>query len=664
MALVDMDTFEVTWKYEKTQAFHEALPEFPLEEFQKVIKEIQLDSGKENVSFQQYEYKKSRTYKKDDLETQLWQDMNCTHGALDLLATKDEIIGGIFTNGQATTYLVKRGYIQCSPFSDWKSKVAITRQLGTSQLYYVETNDGIKLGTRVWLPEDYREGEKFPVILIRTCYNSEIIGFFERIAVTRGYAVVIQDVRGRNTSEGDFLCEYYEKKDAKGTLAWMKKQVWYGGKIGVIGASYLGYTAWATMASGDKDIVAAVSMVTAGSPFYGDADRKNGAYSSTCMLWDVFMSKYAKEIDFGKIDIDKALESIPIGSIDEMILNKPSLIWKTFMQHPDYDSFWKEVGLRQHGEQIDVPVLYVTGYHEGCIGGTIEMWDMCERYKRKNQYLVCGPWFHDFNGNRRVLKNQLSADAILYNPDLLYAQWFDHWMLGKEMPTLEPLNLYIEGENVWKSKKNWMDNMIKHTYYLSSNADLKENLDEETVTYSYVYDPFNPTKQIIEEEECLVPADYQELEKNSDMVYFTTAPMTRTCRIIGTPKVELYAASSALDTDFVVRLTHVTKKHESLAMAYTIQRAKYRESYEFPTLLEPGKIYRYEFALPWIGRTIYEGDCIRLEVCSAAEGDFFPNRNTGSDPSCDTETVIAEQTIYCGNDMPSKIMIPMENEEK
>lgn len=654
---------EIDWKVSVTEKEPELnnikceLTGFPLEEFVDILITKGEHFIQDQIETEKYCFTRYKTYSDGIRSADIWADTNASHGAFDIVVSDNRIVGAMFTTGQTTSYLIEHEYIDCTPLKEWKRFRKRGCGIGQAKFYYVLTEDGVKLGTRVWLPADRLEEQKLFVLLIRTCYDSAAAGYFEQAAADRGYAVVVQDVRGRYTSTGEFIPGYYEKQDALSTLKWIKQQAWYGGKIGVIGASYTGYTAWAALALGDKDICAAVSLVTAGSPFYGDADRKNGAYSSICMLWDIGMSERKSDPELETADWDSAFGYLPIGDIPEQVTQRKARIWDTYLEHPDYDDFWKRIGLKQHEEQIDVPVLYLTGYHEGCIGGTMELWEMNQKNKRQNQCLICGPWFHDFNGSRRLPNAQLSIDAVLYNPDILYARWFGKWLQEEDEIHMPPVLSYIEGENRWEEAKSLTAGTEEYKYFLGAMACLSKTQNTESGFDKYDYDPSDATPQLFEEGEYMVAADYSEVEKREDVLIYTDKALEASYILVGSPKVVLYVSSSAKDTDFVVRLTRVLPEGPSLALSSMIIRAKYRDSFEKPTLLKPEEICRLEFSLPWVHFLLNKEDKIRLEICSAAKGEYFPNLNSGNDPATDTECITAHQKIYYGGNTQSRITL-------
>src|SRR5690606_27644999 len=213
-------------------------------------------------------------------------------------------------------------------------------------VHWVTTRDGVKLATEVFLPAGGRPGQKFPTIVVRTCYGRARDLYRCTHWVYRGYAFVIQDVRGRGDSDGELVPFYYERDDAYDLFDWIAQQEWSDGNIGMWGASYLGYTTTAAATSGHPNLKCAISEVNVGSPFFMDTVRRGGAVCSWPLLSWTLAQSVSNRTDFdlfaGKtVDPHEVVRMRPIADIPEKVLGKRSGPWDIWAQHYYWDDFWK-----------------------------------------------------------------------------------------------------------------------------------------------------------------------------------------------------------------------------------------------------------------------------------------------------------------------------------
>lgn len=604
-----------------------------------------------------------------DLE--LWSQIKKEPGVIDFITYKEDIIAFICPYGAGTEYLIKEGFEEYTPLVEWTEEIISKTGNGTNKQgeYFVKMSDGTKLATDVWLPAEYNKKEKLPTILIRTCYDKKRSEDNYNIFADRGYAVVLQDVRGREKSEGKFIGMYYERTDGNDTINWIAKQEWSNGNIGMIGGSYLGYVQWAAAASGNKYLKTIVSQVSGGSPFY-DIERRGGGYNMGIMQWNIMMSEKQMLQDSDKIDWETELKKRPIKDIPKNITGKNLEFWDLYMEHPNYDDFWREMTFSDEIYNVNVPALVISGWHDGDLNGTIEIWEMLKRNNVKNCKLLLGPWEHAFNNRRFVGEYELSSDSIIYNMDLTYLKWFDKFLKGINNGIENIKNkYYVEGQNEWKYSNEWPPHSLKNiTMYLSENDNVGLLLNKETYKKSskdfsqYIYNPDDPQIQLSDNltGKSFTPNDYSNLEKRKDILLFTSKEFTRDTIIGGRPKVTLYASSSALDTDWVVRITVVTEEGKSYRITDSLLRAKYRNSFTEPELLEENKVEKYIIKLPYCAQLIKKGERLRLQVTSSQFGEMFPNYNTGNDHANDTECVIATQRIYHNDEYKSYISFGIE----
>lgn len=596
---------------------------------------------------------------------------------MDIIIFRNDVIGFIVSNREECIILVKDGYEKYTPQNLWdEAKISkdlfSVRKLGD---HMVQMRDGVKLATEVWIPETKEHNMRFPTIFIRTPYGKDLISESQLRFVQRGYALVVQDVRGREKSEGEFSSKGSEILDGDDSLNWIVEQFWCDGNIGMIGASYLGYVQWAAASTGNPHLKAIVSIVTAGSPF-GDLPRKGGTMASGILAWIFAMSRrrfFPEAMD--RDDWEQIVKMRPIQDIPKNILGKPILFWDNYMNHSTYDEFWERMDWSKKGHKINVPSLILSGWFDDNGQGSLEAWNINSKHNRKNMKMILGPWLHKANTNRDIGDISFGNNAIRYDIDLAFQRWFDKYL--KDMDTgidREPaVEYYVQGSNEWKTSDTWTpDKSLMKNLYLdsmrkanTSNGDGKLTWEKEFNNEfdEYLYNPLDPTPHLIDlkENELNVPANYKDVEKRKDVLIYTSDVLQEEVTIAGEVFAEIYAETSAKDTDWVVRLTDVDVEGNSRRLVDGVYRAKYVDEFRKESLLSENEIRKYRIVMFHTSNTFKKGHRIRVQITSSAENLIFPNQNTGNDFSIDTEYSTAHQKIYHSEEYPSKIILPVIN---
>ncbi|MDR1019505.1 MAG: CocE/NonD family hydrolase [Synergistaceae bacterium] len=582
-----------------------------------------------------------------------------------------EIRAVFWTSKKGTAVLAEDGWECVTPAALWDDgllpEAGPVSHRGTE---LVPMRDGVRLATEIWLPGD--GAGKYPAVLMRTPYN-RMDGAERAIYLAeRGYALVSQDVRGREDSEGEFMPAVYEALDGEDTLDWLASQPWCDGSVGMIGGSYLGRVQWQAASTGHPALKALVSQVTAGGPFV-DSPRPGGTFSTGFLAWMFMMSerRTAKE-KMSRSDWPDLLASRPLRDIPERALGQKIPFWEEWVKHPDYDGFWEGSDWAACGDKIDVPALLISGWYDDDGMGTLQAWEMNASRGRKNQRMVLGPWIHSYNTARCVHGVSFGPDALRYDLDLLALRWFERFLKGVRNGVESPaVEYYAVGENSWKESPAWPPDDARPTpLYLHSGGRANGSSGDGALSFdapgpepddTYLYDPDDPAPQLIDmaENEMAVPEDYREAERRDDVLVYTTAPLSSPLPIAGNVTAVLYAASDAPDTDWLVRLTDVDANGRSIRLVDAIIQARYRESWSEPKLLVPGETVRYEIRLPHIANTFLEGHRIRVHVTSSAANLTFPNPNTGRDVFTETEARTARQRVSHRAGAASCVILPV-----
>lgn len=575
------------------------------------------------------------------------------------------------SNREYSSILVKDGYEDITPLKAWKEIKEPIHPVKYEGMFDVEMRDGVKLSTDVFLPADI-EGD-IPAILVRTPYGKELNNQSYFKYVQRGYAVVIQDVRGRNLSEGEWMPNYTEVEDGDDTITWIANRPWCNKKVGMIGGSYLGYVQWAAAASGNPYLSAMVSIVCAGSAFM-DLPRRGGCLTSGMLAWafSVSQKKFKPEL-MERDDWEEVLNIRPLENIPEIALGYKVDFLDNWFKNPDYCKFWADSDWHARSKRTVIPTLIMSGWFDDNGMGTTQALDIVKDFPVGKRKVILGPWQHSGNSRYDLHGVDFGANALRFDIDLNFLKWFDLHLKGIEngIDKTSPVEYYTVGDNEWKTAENWpIPQAEKVDLFLDSKGNantsygdgkivfknpIEENVDE------YEYDPNNPSIHIIDmsENEIEVPEDYTEEEKRDDMLCYTTDVLEEDFTITGDMDVELYVSSDAVDTDFIVRVTDVDENGKSIKLADGILGAKYRNSFERPEFMEEGKVYKLNILTTKISNTFKKGHRIRVTITSSAKNFMFPNSNTKDGFNSETY-VIANNKIHHGGIYPSKVTVRKE----
>jgi putative CocE/NonD family hydrolase len=559
----------------------------------------------------------------------------------------------------------------------------------------VPMRDGVKLSTDIYRPE--KDG-KYPVILIRTPYKKEVSELSGRYYARRGYAVAVQNCRGRFGSEGSWEPFVHEPADGHDAVEWLAVQPWSSGKVGMIGGSYLGWVQWWAASQKPSHLVTLIPNVAPPDPFL-NFPYENGVFFLWAAIWwaDVVESGATADISgatLGKI-MDKKyqqlLKDLPVVDLDKKVLGKENPYWRKWIDHPTQDAYWDPVSFSDKLADVRLPVFHQSGWFDGDGIGSKRNYLAMARHGHPHQKLVLGPWGHGDEATRFAAGRDFGPEAV---PDLprAYLRWFDRWLKGVDNGIdKEPLvSLFVMGANRWARGPAYpLPQTRFEKWYLASDGQANTSKGDGKLTREppgadsppdrYTYDPGDPTpepamyeepedkeKKVISAEEAKKKAEayHEELTgKRRDILVYVSEPFKEPYTIAGPLSAVLYASTSARDTDWFLRLMEVDEKGRLFPLGSARMRARFRQSLSKPELLEPGKVYEYQLDLWQTGIRIPVGRRLRLEVASASFPLFSRNLNTGGHNEKETKHVSAEQTIHHSKEYPSHVLLPALPEE-
>ena len=543
----------------------------------------------------------------------------------------------------------------------------------------VPMRDGVLLSTDVYRPKG---AGPFPTLLLRTPYDNQADRFIQwtQRFVERGYAVVMQDCRGRFDSDGDWEPYATEGADGYDTQEWVGAQPWCDGNIGTFGSSYVGFTQSLTAPLRSRYLKALV-------PTNSQQDNFGHFYVDGALQLHIpinFINISRRTMQSGSaalIDQDELHRRLPVISALDNIMDLP--FYRDVIRHYTFDDFWKSYSMRDKYEEVEAPALIVTGWYDNLVHEGFKLfhgWSTQARSPeaRRQTKLLVGPWSHFLAGELAHGSIELGSKGVM---DIVeeHLRWYDRRLKGIDngMDDEPPVHIFVMGANVWRQEAEWPLASTRYTnYYLHSGGranslggdgalDLTPPDNEPSDNYSY--DPNDPVptvggqfmKSNPEKQPTAGPWDRRPVERRDDVLVYTTEPLERDVEVTGPVTLTLYASSSAPDTDFTGTLIDVHPDGRAIIITEGMLRARFRESIEHPTLIEPGKVYELTIKIWETSNAFKEGHRIRLEVSSSNFPRFDRNLNTGHQPGMDAEMKIADQTIYHDVDRPSHLTLPV-----
>jgi uncharacterized protein len=540
----------------------------------------------------------------------------------------------------------------------------------------VPMRDGVVLRADVYRPVGPPVPSRLPVVLIRMPYGKGEaycqMPAHGRYWAQRGYACVIQDVRGRWGSGGAFEMFVNEAADGYDTLDWVAAQPWCDGNIGMTGESYYGYTQWAVAPLGHPHLRCIAPGDTA-ADVYG-----SWAYVDNCFCLQT-MGRYACQMQ-GSRDVNYYGYDpwhMPLTTIDDAS-GVPSRLHKEWIAHPARDSYWQAVNVDDRYADIDIPVLHHGGWYDVFLSGTIGGWEGVRAAQAAGtpsphvapaphvapQHLLIGPTDHEHTPETSGRVGRTPVRGLGYSYDRVLG-WMDRWLRGDEKAgSRATVEVFLTGRDEWLRGDEWpLSGTGFVNYYLGAGGSLAPAApapDQPPDTYTY--DPDDPLHIWLGADLWhLAEAmrDRRSLAARVDVLVYETEPLTAGLDVVGPLRVTLFAASSAPDTDFTAALVDVFPDGGCQFVQEGIVRARWRESDVTPSPIEPGEVYEYGVDLWATAYAFAAGHRLRIEISSSNFDRYDRNPNTGHPFGQDAERRPARQTIFHDAARASHLTLPV-----
>ncbi|MGO4855818.1 CocE/NonD family hydrolase [Arthrobacter sp. 2MCAF14] len=568
----------------------------------------------------------------------------------------------------------------------------------------VETRmtDGTVLRSTVYRPAD-DGGGRFPVLLTRTPYGRDLAvnsAYFNPATVAaEGYGVILQDCRGRFGSGGVFTPSINEASDGADTVAWAAGLPWSDGSVGMWGRSYFAETQWRAASLSPGALRALALGVSAGGNANNGALYRGGAHELGSRLgWghaSISVNELLREFDDDPERREKELESwldldrgFADGSLfDTLPLRRLSPKLGTFMNSHVLPSAGEDPGSRftklwdaASAVPVPLPTLHIGGWFDIFAPNTLEQYGKQLELSRVQgspvPRLIVGPWTHtNFTGAYPDINFGIAAASGMMNGlgDLsrIHTDWFDAVLKKRpeRLRRVPPVLLYFMGENQWRGFEELPVPASERSWYFGRDGSLSPEPQADGIA-EYDYDPLHPVPTVggatmLHGTFPAGPARQETVEEREDVLVFTSEAFTETLTLFGEVRASFFASTSAVDTDFVVRLCRVAADGTSISLADGIVRASWRDSYaetgryspgHVPSLVEPGSIHEYTVSLWQTAYTFAPGERLRVQVTSSCHPRWDRNLNTGKRAYDSDETIVARQSIHFGELHPSRLI--------
>lgn len=500
-------------------------------------------------------------------------------------------------------------------------------------------SDGVELVSDHYYPSGTSQN---PTLLMRQPYGRDIastVVYAHPIWFARhGYNVVIQDVRGRGDSEGDFYPFRHEAHDGAETIAWLRTRPESNGRIGMYGFSYQGMTQLLAAAEQPEGLACIAPAMTAHDLYNGWFYHNGALRLASTLGWGLQMLKAdarRKRLREATDKLEQAWAHLPAQTNLLPFRSHPALqapgvpqYVPDWFDHPEPGDYWTSMDVSRSVDRINVPALHIAGWYDTYLKGSIDGFlALSERagsdHARQSQYLVAGPWIHIPWGDRAGTAN--FGEPALLDTDSLLLRWFNHWLRDsgefEQQPRVQHFSL---GDNRWHSTKTYPAD-APYALYLHSAGKANSRKGDGTLTTSaptddepcdiFIYDPEVPVLAPGSPAALSGQFDQSVVELGNNVLVYTTAALPEPLRIFGTPRVEIFCSTSSSHTDLTAKLVRVRPGGTADFLCIGIARSSHLFA---ATTYRSDQIRSWQFDLEPTSCLFAVGDCIRFEIASSA----------------------------------------------
>jgi putative CocE/NonD family hydrolase len=605
-------------------------------------------------------------------------------------------------NTKATLAAVSNSLLLSRPMKRWQlvlvlaslvhacAPLACPQTSSTSKAQpLLEKNVAVPMGDGTVLRADImrsRKGGKYPTLVYRTPYGKDSAQqeytTFQH-AVERGYAVVIQDVRGRFHSGGEFLPYENEGRDGYDTIEWAARQPWSNGAVGTFGLSYPGAVQWLAAVQNPPHLQAMVPAMTFSTPqnfFYagGTWDMSWIEWIWDNIAWDTRAKKnlpgprtYEEALAAWKTEGPEMLNTLPL--LDLKPLQQAAPYYFDWLKHPPEDPWWEWSELRDKYSHTHAAVLNLSAWYDdnyGPEGATTNYAGLLksragEREKDARTHLLLGPWVHGVDNTEKTRSGEREfgpAAAIDYDEVVL--RWMDHYLKGIDngVDREKPVRYFVMGRNQWREADEWPPAAREMPIYLAPQTEgtrlgqlQSKPFDNEESFSEFVSDPASP---VVNPYDSSGAHDYRKLAARADVLTFDSTALPEDTEITGPIKARIFVSCDCRDFDLWTRLLDVSADGTAINLmspGLDVLRASYRDLSQGRQLLEPGTVYELKLENLITSNVFLKGHRIRLQISATFTPNFSRNLQTGKSEANSAEISKAKIRIFHDTAHPSQV---------
>lgn len=529
---------------------------------------------------------------------------------------------------------------------------------------------------------------RFPVLLTRLPYNKSDPFYSHRYLdtnrlVQHGYIVIIQDVRGRYASEGDFFPFEHEAKDGYDTVEWAAHLPYSSGKVGMFGLSYYGFTQLLAAIEKPPHLNAIFPAMTL-NDFQNNMINHDGAQKiASLKTWtlesivpDLLKRKFYNDNEYqekmkkwayylNNIEVSYNDTNPPWKVLDDLDVAD---FYEELLSRSTEDVNWMKGKITHLYNDINIPAFHLAGWYDNFLQPTIENFVHMSHQSNAPQKLMIGPWTHgSFSESAGDLNFGIHAseDFLQGKGDLtaLHLAWFNHWLKDEDTGIQEtaPISIFVMGINKWRDEYDWPLKRTQYThYYFHSNGQANSRHGDGKLTLNkpcseppdtYCHDPSNPIptqggQTLYRGIQTAGPKNQSHVEERDDMLVFTSDQLTEPVEVTGPISVVLWAKTKTECADFTAKLVDVHPNGDAYNLTDGIIRVNHTHSDD---------ISRFDINLWSTSNVFLPGHYIRVDIASSNYPHFDVNQ-----PASDTEKMTKVKHIIFHNDMyPSHILLPI-----
>ncbi len=524
--------------------------------------------------------------------------------------------------------------------------------------------DGVRLHTLVYAPAN--PGGKLPLLIERSPYGwtdgkpeKSLASRYKQLA-DEGFIFVFQDIRGRYESDGTFVMQrpprdpskpnsIDEGTDAYDTIDWLIKNVPnHNGRAGILGISYGGWLTAMALMEPHPALKAASEQASPADMYLGDDFHHNGAFRLSYGFEYVARMETGKvqaKFDFDKYDtFDWFLSQGPLSELDAKYFHGEKPTWNNFVNHPNYDEFWKAEAVNLIFKKTTVPNLNVAGWwDQEDYYGPMKIYETLEKQDavdHKN-YVVAGPWRHGGWGGvgTKLGPIEFSGDQSLYFREKIEAPWFAYWLKDKGNLHQPEAVMFETGRNTWESYAAWppIEGIQQKHLNFAANGKLSFDPSRDPESFdTYLSDPAHPVPYRHRPINALygpgsawpewLVEDQRFVYERPDVLSYATEPLSTDLVVTGDVVAHLFASTTGSDADWIVKLIDAYPENDEklpgyqLMIANDVFRGRFRNSFEKPERVEPNRVYEYSVDLHSADHVFKQGHRVMVQVQST----WFP----------------------------------------